>query len=179
MAKELDANVWAVHRPQAKPDGRSPTFRLRQALLTFRFAELLTRTPTRILVLGVRVLGRSKPWQFQRLHHAHNPWHRQSWRNSRSVQALTVPATAPCPQPPASPILELQIPIGSKPQQIRRLRHAHDPWRSKPCHPSSGDCTMPTTPGVPNLRAVDSRRVRAPADPASAPHPTPLRFPAS
>ena len=106
--------------------------------------------------------------------------------NSRGVRALAVPATAPCPRPLAFPILGLSIPVGSELWQFQRLRHAHDPWRSQssgcqfPWGPSSGsssDCAMPTTPGVPNPRAVNSRGVRALAVPATAPCPRPLAFP--
>ena len=163
MAKALDANVWPVHRPQAKPDGRGRTFRIRQALVTFRFVELLTRTPT------PRPLRSSS-------------WGTGSW----PIRALAVPATAPCPQPLASPILELPISVGSEPSQIRRLRHAHNPrhHRSSSCRfpwgpspRSSSDCTMPTTPSVANPHAASSRWVRALADPATAPCPQPLAFP--
>ena len=28
MAKAVEANIWAVHRPEAEPDGDSPTFRI-------------------------------------------------------------------------------------------------------------------------------------------------------
>ena len=191
MAKALDANVWPVHRRPAKPDGRGRTFRIRQALLTFRFAELLTRTPT------PRPL-RSSSWGYGFLA---DPSPRSSGdcpmpttpgitnpraANSRGVQALADPATAPCPRPLASPILRLPMPVGSQPPQFRRLPHAHNPWYHQssslqfppgPSHPSSGDCPMPTTPGVPNLRAVDSRRVRAMTGPAPVPCPQPLAFP--
>ena len=191
MANALDANVSAVRRHQAEPDGRSPTFRIRQALLTFRFAELLTRTPT------PRPL-RSSSWGYGFLA---DPSPRSSSdctmpttpgipnpraANSRGVRALTDPASVPCPQPLASPTLKLRIPIGSEPKQFQRLHHAHDPWHHQsssckfpwgPSPVSSGDCTMPTTPGITNPQAASSRRVRALAVPASAPCPRPLVSP--
>ena len=163
MAKALDANVWPVHRPQAKPDGRSSMFRIRHALVTFRFVELLTRTPT------PRPLRSSS-----------------GGTGSCPIRAPAVPATAPCPRPLAFPILGLSIPVGSELWQFQRLRHAHDPWRSQssgcqfPWGPSSGsssDCAMPTTPGVSNPHAASSRRVRALAVPATAPCPRPLVSP--
>ena len=191
MANALDANVKAVHRPPAKPDGRGPTFRIRHALVTFRFVELLTRTPT------PRPL-RSSSWGY-------GFWADPSPRsssdcpipttpgipkpqavNSRRVRALAAPATAPCPRPLASPSLKLSIPAGSKPSQFQRLRHTHDPWDPQasscqfppgPSPRSSGDCPMPTTPGIPKPQAVNSRRVRALAAPATAPCPRPLGSP--
>ena len=110
-------------------------------------------------ILELPIPAGSEPWQFQRLRHAHDPWHHQSssskfpWGpsprrsgdctmpttlgvpnpravDSRGFQALAAPATAPCPQPLASPILELSIPVGFDPWQIQRLRHAPGPWHS-------------------------------------------------
>ena len=191
MANALDANVWAVPRRPAKPDGTSPTFRIRQALVTFRFVELLTRTPT------PRPL-RSSSWGYGFLA---DPSPRSSSdctmpttpgitnpraANSRGVQALAAPATAPCPRPLASPSLRLSIPVGSEPSQIRRLCHTHDPWHPQssscrfpwgPSPRSSSDCAMPTTPGITNPRAVNSRGIRALAVPATAPCPRPLVSP--
>ncbi len=166
-------------------------FRIRHALVTFRFVELLTRTPT------PRPL-RSSSWGYGFLP---DPSPRSSsdcpmpttpgiptprTPDSRRVQALAVPATAPCPRPLASPILELPIPVRSEPSQFQRLRHAHAPWDHQasscrfPWGPSSGsssDCPMPTTPGIPNPQAVNSRQVRALAVPATAPCPQPLASP--
>ena len=99
VAKALDANIGPVRGPRAKPDGDSPTFRIRQALLTFRFAELLTRTPT------PRPL-RSSSWGYGFF-------------------------TDPSPR-------------------------------------SSGDCAMPTTPGITHPRAANSRGVHALAASATA-----------
>ena len=42
---------------------------------------------------------------------------------------------------------------------------------------SSGDCTLPTTPGITNPRAAISHRVQALPDPATAPCPRPLASP--
>ncbi len=191
MANALDANIGTVRGPQAEPDGRSPTFRIRQALLTFRFVELLTRTPT------PRPL-RSSSWGYGFLA---DPSPRSSSdctmpttpgitnprpANSHRVQALTAPASVPCPRPLASPSLRLPIPVGSEPSQTRRLCHTHDPWHPQssrcrfpwgPSSGSSGVCPMPTTPGVTKPQVVNSRRVQAPAAPATAPCPRPLASP--
>lgn len=191
MARALDANVWAVSRPLAKPDGPRRTFRIRHALVTFRFVELLTRTPT------PRPL-RSSSWGYGFLP---NPSPRNSSdcpmpttpgitnpqaADSRGVRALAAPVTAPCPRPLASPILELPIPVRSELWQLRRLHHAHHLWRpqssscrlpSGPSPRSSGDCAIPTTPGVTNPRAVNSRGVRALTGPAPVPYPRPLASP--
>ena len=65
---------------------------------------------------------------------------------SRRVQALTGPAPAPCPRPLAFPILELSIPVGSEPWQIRRLRHARSiPGGSRPR--DAGPRRIPAAPG--------------------------------
>ncbi len=157
----------------------------------------------------------SKPSQLQRLPHAHDPWHHQASSSdfpwgpsprsssdcpmpttpgitkpqapiSHGVQALAAPATAPCPRPLASPSLKLRFPMGSKPSQLQRLPHAHDPWHHQasssdfpwgPSPRSSSDCPMPTTPGIPDPRAVDSRRVQALTGPAPVPCPRPLASP--
>ena len=191
MANALDANIGPVRGPQAEPDERGPMFRIRQGLLTFRFVELLTRTPT------PRPL-RSSSWGYGFLA---DPSPRSSSdctmpttpritnpraANSRGVHALTDPASVPCPRPLASPILELSIPVGSKHSQFRRLRQTHNLWRPQssscrfPRGPSprrSGDCTMPPTPGITDPRVVDSRGVQARAAPATAPSPRPLASP--
>ena len=191
MANALDANVRAVHRHQAKPDGRGPTFRLRHALLTFRFVELLTRTPT------PRPL-RSSSWGYGFLP---DPSPRSSGDCSMpttpgitnpqapisgGIRALADPATAPYPRPQASPSLELPIPAGSELWQFRRLRHTHNPWHHQasscrfpwgPSPRSSSDCTMPTAPGITHPQVVESRGVQAPANPASAKCPEFLAVP--
>lgn len=166
-------------------------FRIRQALVTFRFVELLTRTPT------PRPL-RSSSWGYGFLP---DPSPRSSSdcsipttpgipnpraTNSHGVRALAAPASAPCPRPLASPILKLRYPVRSEPWQIRRLRHTHAPWHPQasscrfpwgPSPRSSSDCPMPTTPGIPNPRVVDSRWVRALTGPAPVPYPRPLASP--
>ena len=172
--------------------GPSPTFRIPHELLTFRFVELLTRTPT------PRPL-RSSPWGYGFFADPSpsssgdctmpttlgitNP----GTPNSHRVQALTDPASVPCPRPPgvpnpqvagsrgvqaltdpasvtypeplASPFLKLQVPVRSEPSQVRRLHHAHNPRH----HQSS--------------RCAGSRGFQALAAPASAPSPRPLAFP--
>ena len=166
-------------------------FRIRQALVTFRFVELLTRTPT------PRPL-RSSSWGYG---FPADPSPRSSSDypmpttpgipnpqapDSRRVQALAVPATAPYPRPLGSPILKLSIPVRSELSQFRRLRHTHNPWHPQaasllfPQGPSSGsssDCAIPTTPGIPKPQVPDSRGVRALAVPATAPYPRPLASP--
>ena len=191
LAEALDANIGPVNWPRAEPDGASPTFRIRQALLTFRFAELLTRTPTprplRSSSWGYGFLADPSPRSSGDCPRPTTPGithpHTLIFRR---VLALAAPATAPCPRPLASPILELPIPVGSELLQFQRPRHAHDPrhHRSSSCRfpwgpspRSSSDCTIPTTPGVANPQASSSRGVRALAAPATAPCPQPLASP--
>ena len=166
-------------------------FRIRHALVTFRFVELLTRTPT------PRPL-RSSSWGYGFLP---GPSPRSSSdcaipttpgipnpqaANSRGIQALTDPASVPYPRPLGSPILELSIPVGSEPWQFQRLRHAHNPWHPQssswqiplgPSPRSSSVCAIPTTPGVPNPQGPISRQVQALTAPATAPFPRPLASP--
>ena len=164
MAKAIDANIGAVHRPLAEPDGSFPTFRIRQELLTFRFVELLTRTPT------PRPL-RSSSWGYGSYA---NPSPGSSGDcaipttpgitnpgapNSHRVRALTDPESVPCPRPPRH-------------HQSSRCRF---PWGPSPG--SSGDCTMPTTPSITNPHAAGSRGVQALSAPATAPSPGPLASP--
>ena len=192
MAKALDANVWAVHQRPAKPDGSSPTFRIRHALVTFRFVELLTRTPTprplRSSSWGYGFLADPSPRSSSDCTVPTTPGIHQasSCRFPVGSKPLAVPATAPCRRPLVSPILELPIPVGSEPSQIRRLCHTHDPWHPQssscrfpwsPSPGSSSDCPMPTSPGITKSQVVNSRRVQAPAAPATAPCLRPLASP--
>ncbi len=191
LAKALEANVKAVRQHHATPDGRGPTFRIRQALVTFRFVALLTRTPTprplRSSSWGYGFFADPSPRSSSDCPRPTTPGiTNPRAANSHRVQALADPASAPCLRPLASPILTLPIPVGSEPSQIRRLCHNHDPWHPQsssckfplgPSPGSSGDCTMPTTHGVPNPRAVDSRWARAIPVPATAPCPQPPASP--
>ena len=105
MARALDANIRAVSAWPAEPDRNARVFRIRGALVTFRFAELLTRPPI--------------------------PRHIQSssWgTGSSSARAPAVPATAPCPRPLGFPDRPVIAPVGSELSQVQRLPHAHGPW---------------------------------------------------
>ena len=94
MANALDANVWAVHRRAGQTwMGDSPMFRIPHELLRVSLRGTVNPYPP-LLVL-------SDP--------------RPGVTGSSVIRALAVPVTAPCPQPLASPSLELPIPIGSKP----------------------------------------------------------------
>ena len=97
MARALDANISARAAWPAEPDRDARGFRIRNALVTFRFAELLTRPPI--------------------------PRHIQSssWgTGSSSVRALAGPAPAHAHDPCVSPTAP-RYPPGSKPWQVRRL----------------------------------------------------------
>ena len=191
MANALDANIGPVRGPQAEPDGDFPTFRFPHELLAFRFVELLTHTPTprplRFSSCGYGFVADPSPRSSSDCTMPTTPGiTNPRAANSRGVQALADPASAPYPQPLASPILELHVPIGSELWQFQRLRHALDPrhHQSSSCRFPSGPspnrssvCAMPTTPGVSNPQAAGSRRVRALADPATAPSPRPLASP--
>ena len=163
MAKALDANIRPVRGPRAEPDGASPTFRFPHELLTFRFVELLTRTPTprplRSSSWGYGFFadpshGRSGDCTVPKAPGVANP-HAAS---PRWVRASAVPATAPSPRPWRRQSSRCKSPLG-------------------PSLGSSGDCAIPTTPGVANPHAASSRWGRALADPATAPCPQPLAFP--
>ena len=186
VAKALDANIGPVRGPRAEPDGDSPTFRIRQALVTFRFVELLTRTPTprplRSSSWGYGFFADPSPGSSRVCTMPTTPGITNSRAaNSREVRAQTDPASAPSPRPLAFPILELQVPVGSEPWQLRRLHHAHNPWRSQssccrflsgPSDGSSGDCAIPDAPGDSRPRDAGPRGIPAAPGPAPALHPS-------
>ena len=209
MAKALDANIGPVHGPQAEPDGVSPMFRFPHELLTFRFVELLTRTPTprplRSSSWGygffadpspgssgdctmpttpgitnpraanshrVQALDRSSDCAMPTTPGVPNPLSSKlPWG-----RALADPASAPCPQPLASPSLGLLIPVGVQAQSRSSVcamprHHQSSSYHSRGARaipvPATAPCPQPLAFPIP-----DSRRVRAPADPASAPLPS-------
>ena len=163
MAKALDANVWACIGLWPNPAEETECFAY--ALNCWPFASWNCLPVPPLLVLF-------------------DP--RPGGRGSRPIRALAVPATALCPQPLASPSLELLIPMGSEPSQFRRLPHAHDPWYPQsssclfPWGPSSGsssDWSIPTIPGITKPRATNPRRVQARAVPTTTLFPEPPAVP--
>ena len=177
--------------------GQAERFALRHALVTFRFVELLTRTPT------PRPL-RSSSWGYGFLPDPSprssgdctmpttpgitNPQAAMGFPQGPSPRScpdrvrLQFP-TASCPRPRASPILELSIPVGSEPSQFRRLHHAHDPGHHQssrlPIPVGSEPSQLqrlrhthdPWHPQV--LKLSNSRRGPSPRSSSDCPMPTP------
>ena len=164
MANPLDANITAEPRHPAEPDRDDRGSRIRDALVTFRFAELLTRPPIprhiQSLSWGDGFVVRPSPGSTGDCSlptapgsppppHDRSPW----------VQALAAPASAPFPRPLGFPDRVVEIPAGSEPWQSRRLPRARSPWESPtapwsfPRGPSLGrssDCPVPRAPGFPD-----------------------------
>ena len=187
VASAYDANIAAEPWGPAEPDRDAPLFRIRDAFVTFRFAELLTRPPIPRHIQSsswgdgffVRPSSGSSgdcpvPTALGNL--------RPRPGRSRWVQARAVPATAPCPPPLAFADRAVEVPAGSKPSQRRRRPRAPSPWASPtaswtfpqdPSMHSSDDGALSTAPRVPKPRESPRRWVRAPTGPAPGPCPEP------
>ena len=185
MGHPRDANIGAVSLCPAEPDRDAPTFRIRDALATFRFAELLTRPPIPRHIQssswGDGFFVRPSPGSSGDCSMPTPPEiARPRHGCSRRVQALAVPASAPCPRPLGLPDRVLIVPAGSEPAQVRRLPRASSPrasptaslaFRRGPSPGRSSDRPRPRAPRLPRPRSRHSRRVRAFAVPATAPRP--------
>ena len=171
MARPTTAITETEPYALSEPERRRRTWRRPIGLPAFRFAELLTRTPTPHPV-------RSSSWGYGFFIHPSpsssgdcpvptapgipRPRHGRS----RRVHALVVPATAPYPRPLATPIPRHQFRSRSEPWQVRCLSYVLRVWRPsaasfrRPEDPNRGQCGVTSISALPRASRLPSARPR-------------------
>ena len=191
LAGPMPVTLTAGAQRWTEPDRQVPRRRRPRGFRAVRFAELLTRPPIprhlKSSSWGNGFFVRPSPGSSGDCPMPTPPGSPPPPHDrSRRVQALAVPATAPCPEPLGFPDRVMVVPAGSEPWPFRQRHHARNPWRLRssrtgsspdPSPGSSGDCRMPMTPGVPKSRAATFRRTRGHTAPAPLPDPAPLASP--